>query len=153
MKDRKLAPFGPKLEGGRRFGGVFHPHGNWIAYQDLEPSGPPTVFIEPFPATVTKNQVDWGNHALWTTDGKQLIVSSEPRTFRLYNVSTTPRVEITEAGRFDRGQSITPPVGPRQFDFSRDGQLLVVLPATDTTAAPTRELHVVLNWFEELKKK
>ena len=150
LKDRKLVPFGTQVAGFNQFGGVFHPEGHWLVYQESGPSGPPQVFIAPFPATGAKYQIDAGFHPLWAPDGKQVVLNTQPG-FTLYNVTTTPRVQFAQAGRVERGQSVAPPVGARQFDFSRDGQLLVLLTTTEATST-ARELYVVLNWFEELKK-
>jgi hypothetical protein len=151
LKDRKLVPFSSEGPGVRRFGAVFHPGGHWMVYQEIGRSGPPKVYVEPFPATTAKYQIESGFHAVWTRDGKQLLLNVQGPSFVLYNVTMTPRVLFAEAGHIDRGQSIAPPVGPRQFDISHDGQLLVVLPTTEAIV-PDRELRVVLNWFEELKK-
>jgi len=152
LKERKLVPFGPEGAGVRRFGAVFNADGRWMTYQELGLSGPPRVFIAPFPATTATYQIGTGIHPVWTPDGKQLIVNAvQAASLMRYDVSTTPRVLFAEAGRIERGQAFFPPVGPRQFDVSRDGQLLVILPTTETTV-PDRELYVVLNWFEELKK-
>ena len=152
LKDRKLVPFGTGTQAAevRQFGGVFHPEGHWLAFQEVGPSAPPQVFIAPFPATSATYQIDTGGHPLWAPDGNQLILNT-PLGFAVYNVSTAPRVLFAQAGRVERGQSVAPPVGSRQFDVSRDGQLLVLLATTEATAT-ARELHVVLNWFEELKK-
>jgi hypothetical protein len=47
------------------------------------------------------------------------------------------------------------PVSIRNYDVMPDGRLLAVIyagaPAVDS--AETRQIHVVLNWFEELKEK
>ena len=150
LKDRKLVPFGTQVAGFNQFGAVFHPDGHWLVYQEVGPSGPPQVFIAPFPATGAKYQIDTGFHALWAPDGNQVVLNSQPG-FTLYTVTTAPRVQFAQAGRVERGQAVAPPVGPRQFDFSRDGQLLVLLATTEATLT-SRELYVVLNWFEELKK-
>ena len=152
LKDRKLVPFGTGTQAAevRQFGGVFHPEGHWLAFQQVGPSGPPQVFIAPFPATSATYQIDTGGHPLWAPDGNQLILNTQ-LGFAVYNVGTAPRVLFAQTGRVDRGQSVAPPVGARQFDVSRDGQLLVLLATTEATAT-ARELHVVLNWFEELKK-
>ncbi len=41
--------------------------------------------------------------------------------------------------------------GPPSYDVASDGQRFVI--AARNPEAPAREIHVVLNWFEELKAK
>jgi hypothetical protein len=42
----------------------------------------------------------------------------------------------------------------RQYDVMPDARLLVLQPAsTDTGPRPVQQIHVVLNWFEELKQR
>ena len=43
----------------------------------------------------------------------------------------------------------------RTYDIATDGQrfLMITERATDDTFADLRQLHVVLNWFEELKAR
>ena len=42
--------------------------------------------------------------------------------------------------------------GSRGFDILPDGRLLIVSPANDQDSEAREELHVVINWFEELKR-
>ena len=38
------------------------------------------------------------------------------------------------------------------YDVSRDGQRFLMLKPVDEPQAPLNEIHVVLNWSEELKR-
>ena len=94
----------------------------------------------------------------WAQDGEELFyrpISQTPgmrQTLRSISVSTTP------AFTFSAEQSVS--IGDflsfsyyRSFDIAADRQsVLVVLPAEQTGVdeAPQPQLHVVLNWFEEL---
>ncbi len=96
---------------------------------------------------------------LWAQDGQELfyrpitLTASTRQTLRSIRVSTTPSFA------FSAEQPV--PIGDflsfsyyRSFDIMPDGErFLVVLPAeqTGTGQAPRPQLHVVLNWFEELK--
>ena len=46
----------------------------------------------------------------------------------------------------------TPPTGTSAFDISPDGQRLLMI-KEDATTEPPPEIHVVTNWFEELKAR
>ena len=39
------------------------------------------------------------------------------------------------------------------YDVARDGKRFVMLQPVEGESAPPTELHVVLNWFEELKRR
>ena len=98
---------------------------------------------------------------LWTRDGQELFyrpvsgVGGGRQTLNGITVSTTPAL------RFGTEQQV--PIGDflsfgfyRSFDVMPDGErFLVVLSAdqTVTAQAPRSQLHVVLNWFEELKDR
>ena len=69
----------------------------------------------------------------------------------MYGFSTSPRVAYTVTAQLDRAGALTSSIG-RPYDASHDGrQLLLVFPASITSPA-RREINVVLNWLEEMKK-
>ena len=39
------------------------------------------------------------------------------------------------------------------YDVARDGRFLVIKPAQSGAPAPPSEIHVVTNWFEELRRR
>jgi len=69
------------------------------------------------------------------------------------DISTQPsfsagKPRILFEGRYER----TPATGPN-YDVSPDGQRFLMLkPSEQEVAAPT-QINVVLNWFEELKRR
>ena len=152
MKDRKIVPAasGP---GAVTAGGVFSPDGRWLAYSSFGGTiVNPLTFVEPFPATGAKYQIGEGTHPVWMTGGRELLVNPRTPTLAVYSFTPGPRVTFALTGQVDRAQSLAINSGPRQLDSTADGkQLLAMLPATISTT-PTREIRVVLNWFEELKK-
>jgi hypothetical protein len=55
--------------------------------------------------------------------------------------------------RIRRGASVsTTPGGVRNYDVMPDGRLLVVMPIGDSPPE-SREIRVMLNWFEELRRR
>ena len=152
MKDRKLVPVasGPGTVTG---GGVFSPDGRWLAYSSVGGTTlNPLTFVEPFPGTGAKYQIGEGNHPVWMTGGRELLVNPRTPNLALYTFTPGLRVTFALSTQVDRAQSLAINSGPRQYDATPDGkQVLVMLPATISTT-PTREIRVVLNWFEELKK-
>ena len=124
------------------------PDGRWMAYQSDE-SGQFDVYVRPFPdVDGGKWQVsrDGGNSPVWARDGKALFYGNGQAMMRVA-VATEPTFsasmpELLFEGPYTfRGRSHdVAPLGER---------LLMVKRSTDTP----REIHVVLNWFEELKAR
>ena len=151
LKDRKLIKVasGP---GSITASGIFSPDGKWLAYFSIGGSiTSPLVFVEPFPSTGAKYQLGEGSHPLWLSGGREILVNPRLPTLSMYGFSTSPRVAYTVTAQLDRAGALTSSIG-RPYDASHDGrQLLLVFPASITSPA-RREINVVLNWLEEMKK-
>ena len=98
---------------------------------------------------------------LWAQDGEELFyrpISLTPgmrQTLRSIRVSTTPSLTFSEEQPVTIDDFLSFQY-LRSFDITPDGErFLVVLPAeqTGTGQAPGPQLHVVLNWFEELQDR
>jgi len=98
---------------------------------------------------------------LWTQDGQELLYRpiSGPGGVRLslrsIGVSTSPSFTFSQEQSVPIGDFLSFPYY-RSFDVTPDGErLLVVLSADQSgTGQDTRaEIHVVQNWFEELKER
>lgn len=69
-------------------------------------------------------------------------------------VTTTPNFRIADPELITRSvlDSLEDPV--RRFDIAADGRLLGVIGADQAApGAAVSQIHVVLNWFEELKAR
>jgi eukaryotic-like serine/threonine-protein kinase len=152
LKDRKLMPLasGP---GVLTANAMFSPDGKWIAYSTFGGSiTVPTAFVEPFPSTGTKHQLGQGLHPLWLSGGRAILLNPRLPTLSLYSFTTTPRVTYAVTAQIDRAQAVTAGLSVRPYDADHDGKrVLAVLPAT-VTSPLSREIRVIQNWFEELKK-
>ena len=98
---------------------------------------------------------------LWAQDGEELfyrpVTGAEGirQTLRGISVSTTPSLTFSEEQPVTIDDFLSFQY-LRSFDITPDGErFLVVLPAeqTGTGQAPGPQLHVVLNWFEELQDR
>lgn len=154
MKDRTATRFGD-AQSRSPFNSAFSPDGRWIAYT-LRGQGN-NIYVEPFPATGVKHQIttENGHHPVWLPDGHL--------SFRVGN--NDQMVVSVDAGA---AFSFRPPVpalpgglpgidttGSASYDVTRDGSaFLAVSPASDApqTVTEAQEIHVVVNWFEELKR-
>jgi serine/threonine protein kinase/Tol biopolymer transport system component len=128
----------------------FSPDGQWIAYMS-DRDGKMQVYVRPYPAMnrVWQISYDLGEEPIWSPNGDELFYRSVDNKWMVVSISTEPE--------FDHG---TPQVlfeGPYNnvsgvsYDVAPDGQRFLVLqPQYDDSQV--RELHVVTNWFEELKR-
>jgi serine/threonine-protein kinase len=132
------------------------PDGRWMAYQSDE-SGTFQIYVRPFP-DVQADQVvvsnNGGTHPLWSRDGRELFYLM-PGGRQLMAVS----VDAGDARTFvfrDRRVLMDwpyPPTGEgRMYDVGLDGRFLA-LKEFGTDGADAPEIHVVLNWFEELRER
>jgi Tol biopolymer transport system component len=154
-KDRKIEPFAEN-PGTIQIHAAFSPNGDWLAYMSSELKGVPQVFVQPFPKTGAKYQVttDGAAFPLWSINGKQLFYVSRNRLF-VVDIQTEPRFSVGTPSELPIRGALFPIPGLRNYDVTKDGRFLVVLPAAlDTSATqPAGQIHVVLNWLEELKQR
>ena len=145
-------------------GATFSPDGEWLAYtvgdgQAVEFE----IWAQPFPPTGERRRIsqEFGVMPTWAQDGEELFyrpISQTPgmrQTLRSISVSTTPSFTFSTEQPVSIGDFLSFSFY-RSFDITADRQsVLVVLPAEQTGGdeAPQPQLHVVLNWFEELKER
>jgi serine/threonine-protein kinase len=136
------------------------PDGHWLAYSSNE-SGRPEVYLRPFPGLMPRHTVSTGGGAIptWSRDGGALyyvrFTSGRPNellrvTFRAL---VDGRPEIGSAEVVSNDPAFTRQLG-RYYDVADRDRLLVTSPISGSTAVGTqpRQIHVVTNWFEELKR-
>jgi serine/threonine-protein kinase len=131
------------------------PDGRWLAY-DSDESGRPEVYVRPFPdVNAGRWQISTGGGAspLWNPNGRELLY------FRSTGTLLAARVEPGASFKAEAPQVVfqgpyVAPIGARNYSVSRDGSrfLMIKNVATDSNASPP-QLHIVLNWFEELKRR
>jgi serine/threonine-protein kinase len=138
---------------------VFSPNGKWLAYQSSETKSS-EIFVQPFPATGTKYQITkaaGSHHPLWSPDGKEVFFIPGPTQLSKLSITTEPSfsfgdpVSVPNGGFVEEG-----PVSTRPYDITPDGKRLigVIFGGQNSTGTPAQpQIHVVLNWFEELKQR
>jgi serine/threonine-protein kinase len=130
----------------------FSPDGNWVAYVSDE-VGVDQVFVVPFPQGLPRRQlsIGGGRDPMWSRDGRELFFRFGDRMFV---IDVDPGAEtvfgrqrLLFEGRFRR------PTGPLpNYDVTVDGTGFVMLQGGGSVAPATR-IHVILNWFEELRQR
>jgi hypothetical protein len=129
--------------------GTISPDGGWLAYSSDE-SGRQEVYIQSFPNLGGKRQVstDGGSEPMWAADGTELFYRNGDQMV-VVSVSLGPPLTLGRPAVLFTGQYYD--IGPATtYDVTRDGQLFVMV-RSEGEPTPT-EIHVVLNWSEELKR-
>ena len=128
---------------------MFSPDGKWLAYRSQG-----NIYVQPFPATQAKYQVSAGYAPAWSRNGQQLFFAiGAQRAFRCRSHSHWPGGSIANREEFAapdvaRGLTIRP------FDVTPDGRILASIATESTPSAQTSpRIHIVYNWFEELKAR
>ncbi len=132
-------------------GAVFSPDGNWLAYVSDE-SGQEEVYVRAFPGPGGKMQISGGggNEPVWASNGRELFYRNQDLMMGVTVTSEEPfqasrPQPLFEASYDDAG------VASRGYDITPDGQSFIVVRSERESVAT--QVHVVLNWFEELKRR
>jgi serine/threonine-protein kinase len=131
--------------------GRISPTERWVAITSPT-TGSDEIYVTPFPDTSrgrTRISPDGGQTPTWAPDGKTLFYRRGQAVMAVAvggdDPSTWPKPKKLFEGPylFD--------TGPTHFDVARDGRLLMVKPV-DADGEGARQLVVVQNWFEELRR-
>jgi serine/threonine-protein kinase len=131
------------------------PDGRWMAYMSDE-SGKAEIYVRPFPDV---NKGRWqvstggGSSPLWSPNGRELFYLSNDSVMAVV-VQTEPTVSLGTPKALFRswyGGVFTSPVG-EQWDISPDGKRFLMMKETGPAGGPMK-INIVLNWFEELKRR
>jgi Tol biopolymer transport system component len=135
---------------------AFSPDGRWLAYSSTE-SGNYEVYVRPFPGPGGKWQISTGGgeHPKWSRNGKELFYRAEDSKIMVVTYTApgdsfhADKPQLWSPSQFtDRGSGIL------NFDLHPDGKRFAVLKAPGTEqAAAVNKVSIVLNWFEELKRR
>jgi Tol biopolymer transport system component len=132
---------------------VFSPDGHWLAYTSDE-SGRFEVYVQPLPEPGGKWQVstEGGDQPLWARNGRELFYREENKMMAV-EVRTRPTFSTGARTLLFTGQYVHhSPSPPADYDITPDGrQFLMVQPGAQGPSA--QQINVVLNWFEELKRR
>ncbi len=131
----------------------FSPDGRWIAYTSDESQGEPQIFVSRWPEARERFQVSrsGGNNPRWSRDGRTLYYWREEGTgAALYAVPITASLQRFAYGA-ERKLFDAPLAAAYAYDVRPDGQgFLLGLANPDAVAY---EIHVIVNFFEEVQQK
>jgi serine/threonine-protein kinase len=133
---------------------AFSPDGRWLAYVSAE-SGANEVYVQPYPGPGEKIRIspDGGHSPVWGPTQRELFYLREGHLLKQMMV-----VEINGTADFRSGKPRLLFEGPygstnplRGYDIAPDGRrFLMTRPGTPEP--PLRQMHIILNWTEELKR-
>ena len=157
LPDRRAAPFGDVRSVQLPTNSAFSPDGRWVAYQQGDAAyGEAITYVQPFPPTGAKYEIARGGRAVWSRDGRELFYVPAPAQFMAVTVKTRPTFSFSNPIAVPRGFGLADPGSPRPYDVMPDGRFLGVgfAFAGRTQGSPgAAQIHVVLNWFEDLKAR
>ncbi len=127
---------------------VFSPDGNWIAYQS-DREGQSEIYVTPYPRPVVKKISTGGGYCpIWSRDGKELFYRNGDKMMAVA-IETEPEFKVIDSEVLFEEKYFTGL--DRNYDVSPDGQRFLMIKESEEQPA-ARQLIVVLNWFEELKR-
>jgi Tol biopolymer transport system component len=126
------------------------PDGKYIAYASNK-EGAFHVYIRPYPELENwekRISLDFGEEPIWSNNGDELFYRSRDK-WMVVPISMEPEFKAGTPTVIFEGEYINVP--GFSYDVAPDGKRFLVLkPEHDDSQI--RELHVVTNWFEELKR-
>ena len=164
LADRRLVPFG--VVSTEPIGAVFSPDGRWVAYRRRGSGGTTSsaedgVFVQPFPATGAIYQaprVGIDFHPAWAPDGNALMYVESAASGNVVTVAVTAQAGLTFGAPASSPAVLTGDRisgETRAYDILPDGRFVGLVEVPDADGSPrnaVREIRVVLNWLEELKR-
>ena len=131
------------------------PDGRWMAYTTDE-SGRYEVWVTPFPNVEDERwpvSRSGGFAPQWGPDSSELFFQTSAGTIMVVRNETEPTFSPGIPLPVVEGPyAIGLPVAPRAFDIHPDGQRLLMIKLETGTAGVEPEIHVALNWTEELTR-
>ena len=137
----------PLLKGSFSYGaGIVSPDGRWLAYMSDE-SGRGEVYVTAFPSPSGKWQISTEGtdfRPLWSPSGNEIFYIKGKKVMRVA-VSTSgtfsaSRPEVLFEGEYE------------SWALAPDGKHFLVV-RDETAASSPNHFDVVLNWFEDLKRR
>ncbi len=124
---------------------MFSPDGAWIAYYSDE-SGRNEVCVQAYPGPGRRWQVSTGGgtNPVWSPDGRELFYR-QGRRMMVVPVRIDQEFSAGKPQLLFQGQFL-----PEPYDVFPDGSRFLMIQTEQDSESD--QIHVVLNWFEELQR-
>jgi hypothetical protein len=131
------------------------PDGRWLAYASAQAGRGRQIYVRAFPGPGGPWQVsmDGGDEPQWNPQGGEVFFRNGRRMLAV-DVDTRDGFHAAKPrtlfeGDFDQARN---GYVRANYDVSHDGQRFLMVQKAQPDPAPPREIHVVLNWSEELAR-
>ena len=131
----------------------FSPDGHWLAYISDE-SGRYEVYVQPYPGPGGKYQIstDGGTEPVWNPNGKELFYRRGDKMMAV-DITTQPSFSAGKPKMLFQGSYVPTTATVPLYDVSPDGERFLMIKGSEQAQAAPTQINVVLNWFEELKRR
>ena len=133
--------------------GEISPDVRWLAYESDE-SGQFEIYVRPFPNVdegLFQISRGGGVQPLWAPSGRELFYGSLEGSLMAVPVQSGGNLLVGNPEIIIEQPYVGGQRDPREYDISPDGKRFLMIKETDDSTSP-RELILVQNWFEELKR-
>ena len=90
----------------------------------------------------------------WSSEGKELFYVPKIFGFEAVSVATQPTFAFGNAVAVPRPFLVDPPNARTLYDIAPGGRFVgLISPAQIDVRAMTTQIHVIVNWFEELRAR
>jgi serine/threonine-protein kinase len=135
---------------------TFSPDGCWLAYRSVK-SGRSEVYVTPFPGPGPEHQIstDFGRDPAWAPDGRELFYiiphSDRSRSMMAVDITTDPTFTAGRPRELFREKYVSTSL-LRGYDVTADSHGFLMVRDESQPEEVVTEFHLVLNWFDELKR-
>ena len=136
----------------------FSPDGRWVAYQSDE-TGRNEVYVTPYPGPGGKVHLsnEGGTTPRWSRNGRELFYRNGDKMMAV-DIQTTPAFragapKLLFEGHYFEGRAFSMDQYSVSYDVAPDGKRFLMLKPAAGQNAQSGQLHVVVNWFEELRRR
>jgi serine/threonine-protein kinase len=135
--------------------GAFSPDSRWLAYASKKTGELEQVYVQPYPGPGGRHLIspEGGMEPMWAPDGGELFYRTvDGNRMMAVAIEVSPvfrfaKPRLLFEGRYASSQGSF----YADYDLSRDGREFLMM-GLDRESLPT-QIHVVVNWFEELKRR
>jgi Tol biopolymer transport system component len=133
----------------RVFDARFSPDGHWIAYVSAQ-SGRAQVYLQAFPGPGERVQAstDGGREPVWAPNGSELYFRT-PTKFMAVDVKARPALAVGKPRQLFEGDFL---LSHHDYGVLPDGRHFIMIQPVEGKQTQA-ELHVVVNWSDELKQR
>ncbi|MDA2924647.1 hypothetical protein MYX65_08335, partial [Acidobacteria bacterium AH-259-L09] len=131
---------------------MFSPDGRWIAFTSNR-SGRDEIYVKAYPGEggIVPISIDGGTQPIWARSGKELFYRNADKMM-VVSIQTAPTFKAGAPRLlFEGSYNYRPNEETSDYDITPDGQRFVMVTSSEQER-PARQVNVILNWFEELKR-